>query len=257
MQGGDPLAEDQRQQSVDLPGETRRAEIAVTMFGLVLPTLVTLVYFVGLASAPELTQQIAFGSCKTFQFLLPVIWVCLIRRERIGLPENPLHGVIGGIGFGLVISLAMVALYSLWLKPSGLMDGPAVLVRDKVQGIGVDGVGKYFVMGVFYSLIHSFFEEYYWRWFIFGRLQRWTSLNTAVIVSSLGFMAHHVLVIAAFFGWTNPLTYFFSISVAVGGAVWAILYWRNRNLVAPWLSHLIVDAAIFLIGFLMVRNQLA
>jgi membrane protease YdiL (CAAX protease family) len=63
-------------------------------------------------------------------------------------------------------------------------------------------------------------------------------------------------VIATFFGWTNSLTYFLSISVAVGGAVWAILYRRSGNLVAPWLSHLIVDAAIFLIGFLIVRDQL-
>ena len=251
------MTEDQKQRSVDLHSEMRRAEIAVTVFGLVLPTLVTLVYFVGLASAPELTQQIAYGACKTFQFLLPVIWVCLIRRERIGLPENPLHGLIGGIGFGLVVSLAMVALYSLWLKPSGLMDGPAVFVREKVLRIGVDGVGKYVAMGVFYALVHSFLEEYYWRWFVFGRLQRWTSSIVAVVVSSLGFMAHHVLVIAVFFGWTNPLTYFLSISVAVGGAVWAILYRRSGNLVATWLSHLIIDASIFLIGFLMVRNQLA
>lgn len=250
------MAEDLRQQSVDLPGEMRRAEIAVTIFGLVLPTLVTLVYFVGLASAPAQAQQLAYGSCKTFQFLLPLIWVCLIRRESIRLPDNPLRGVIAGIGFGLVVSLAMLALYSLWLRPSGLLAEPTTKIYDKVQGFGVDGFGKFFLMGVSYSLVHSFLEEYYWRWFVFGRLQRWTSLSAAVVVSSLGFMAHHVFVVAAYFGWTNPLTYFFSISVAVGGGVWAILYRRSGNLVAPWLSHLIVDAAIFLIGFLIVRNQL-
>ncbi len=250
------MDEDQKQQSVAPPSEMRRAEIAVTVFGLVLPTLVTLVYFVGLASAPEQTQQLAYGFCKSFQFLLPLIWVFLIRRERIRLPENPRRGVMAGVSFGLVISLAIVALYSFWLKPSGLMNGATAEVRDKVVGIGVDGVGKYFVMGVFYSVVHSFLEEYYWRWFVFGRLQRWTSLFTAVVVSSLGFMAHHVLVVATFFGWNNPLTYFLSISVAVGGAVWAILYRRSGNLVAPWLSHLIVDAAIFLIGFQIVRNQL-
>jgi membrane protease YdiL (CAAX protease family) len=57
-----------------------------------------------------------------------------------------------------------------------------------------------------------------------------------------------------FFGWENPLTYFLSLSVAVGGAVWALLYYRTDNILGPWVSHLLVDAAIFVVGFDIVRN---
>ncbi len=235
----------------------RRAEIAVTIFGLMLPTFVTLIYFVGLASAAAETQQLAYGLCKAFQFLFPLIWVCIILREPIRLPENPRSGLAAGIGFGLMISLAMVALYFLWLKPRGLLESAGVEVGHKVHGFGVNGVGKFIAMSAGYSLVHAFLEEYYWRWFVFRRMQLWTSLSTAVIVSSLGFMAHHVLVLSVYFGWSNPLTYFFSVSVAVGGAVWAILYHRSGNILAPWLSHLLVDASIFLIGFFMVGSQLA
>ena len=42
---------------------------------------------------------------------------------------------------------------------------------------------------------------------------------------------------------------FFSASVAIGGAVWAWLYDRSGSLLGPWLSHILIDAAIFIIGY--------
>jgi membrane protease YdiL (CAAX protease family) len=74
-------------------------------------------------------------------------------------------------------------------------------------------------------------------------------LGPAIAISSLGFMAHHVLLLGLFFGWVSPLTYLFSMSVMIGGAFWAWLYNRSGNLVAPWLSHALIDAAIFVVGF--------
>ena len=69
-------------------------------------------------------------------------------------------------------------------------------------------------------------------------------------------MAHHVLVLATFFGWTSPATYLFSLAIAVGAAVWAWLYARTDSIYGPWLSHLLVDAGIFLIGYDMVRFEI-
>ncbi len=66
-------------------------------------------------------------------------------------------------------------------------------------------------------------------------------------------MAHHVLVLGRFFGFANWATYLFAACVAVGGAVWAWLYERTGSLVGPWASHLLVDAAIFAVGFDIVR----
>jgi uncharacterized protein len=34
-----------------------------------------------------------------------------------------------------------------------------------------------------------------------------------------------------------------------GGAFWAWLYHRSGNLIAPWLSHALIDAAIFTVGY--------
>jgi membrane protease YdiL (CAAX protease family) len=79
-------------------------------------------------------------------------------------------------------------------------------------------------------------------------------LQTSVLVSSLGFMAHHVIILAMYFGWASWATCLFSLAIAIGGAVWAWLYERSESLVGPWLSHLLVDAAIFVIGYDLARE---
>jgi len=41
--------------------------------------------------------------------------------------------------------------------------------------------------------------------------------------------------------------------VGAGGAFWAWLYHRSGALAGPWLGHLLADAAIFTIGFDLLR----
>ncbi len=62
-------------------------------------------------------------------------------------------------------------------------------------------------------------------------------------------MAHHVILLASYFGWTSPITYVFSGGVAIGGVVWAFLYEYSGSLLGPWLSHALIDAAIFTVGY--------
>ena len=69
----------------------------------------------------------------------------------------------------------------------------------------------------------------------------------ALLLSSLAFMGHHVIVLAHYF--PIGLTVLFSLAVAVGGAAWAWLYHRAGSLAAPWVSHLLIDAAIMVVGY--------
>ena len=130
-------------------------------------------------------------------------------------------------------------------------------IRSKVAGMGIASSGAYAALGLFYALGHSGLEEYYWRWFVYRQLRAVTSFRTALIVSSLGFMAHHVLVLATFFGADSPATYLFSLAVAVGGGIWAAVYERCGSLIGPWVSHALVDAGIFLIGYDLIRETFA
>ena len=45
-----------------------------------------------------------------------------------------------------------------------------------------------------------------------------------------------------------------SLGVAVGGAVWSWAYRRSGSLLGPWLSHILVDTGIMLIGYDLLRG---
>ena len=235
---------------------TRRRDAWAVAFALGLPTLVTLAYFVLAPRFGATVQQTTYVASKCFQFAFPLLWVLAVQRERFGLNRPTSAGVPIGVGFGLVVLVATLALYYALLKTSGLFDDAAAPIREKVGGFGIDSAPKYFAFAVFYAICHSFLEEYYWRWFVFGQLRKLMRLGPAVLLSSVGFMAHHLLVLGIFFGWSSPATWLFSLCVGIGGAAWAVIYDRAGSLVSVWASHLLVDAAIFLVGYDLVKEML-
>lgn len=237
--------------------DSRRAETTVIAGAMLLPTFVTWLYFVALTSAPAALQQSAYLLGKSIQFALPAVWVLWICRERVDWLRPTRAGLLPNVLFGSAVVALMAVIYAFWLKPSGYLApgspaGEAVLA--KVRGFGVDTLGLYVALGAFYSLIHSGLEEYYWRWFVFGRLRRMIPLGSAIVLSSAGFALHHVILLGTYFQWAPLPVAVFSAAVAVGGAVWAWLYQRSGSLFGPWIGHLIIDAGIFLVGYDLVRG---
>ena len=149
----------------------------------------------------------------------------------------------------------MLLLYHLWLKPIGYLtptSAAGLAVAEKIRGFGVKTLSGYIALAAFYSVLHSLLEEYYWRWFVFGRLRRFISLGPAIALASVAFMLHHVVVLGFYFGWLSPAAWVFSLAVGIGGAAWAWIYHRTGTLWGVWLSHALIDAAIFAVGFDLV-----
>jgi uncharacterized protein len=147
----------------------------------------------------------------------------------------------------------MFALYFAALRGSPLLTQTPAKIAAKLALFHAATPARYLLLAVFLSVIHSFLEEYYWRWFVYGQLRKSVPLGPALALSSLAFMGHHVIILAVYFpGRFFSLAVPFSFCIAIGGAVWAWIYEREGNLLAPWLSHLIVDAAIFTLGYSMV-----
>ena len=236
---------------------SKRADLWAVAFALSYPSLLTFVYFVVLAGQDSIWQTASAAVGKVIQFGFPLVWVFWVLRQPLKKPAWKWDGVLLGFAFGLCVAAAMVALYHLGFKPLGWFDAANEQIRGKVAGMGLDKTQRYLALSLFYPICHSLIEEYYWRWFVFGRLKQHVPLAAAITISSLGFMAHHVIVLATFFGWGSLLTYFLSLCVAIGGAAWAWLYARSGSLVGPWISHMLVDAAIFLIGYDVVRSILS
>jgi membrane protease YdiL (CAAX protease family) len=230
-----------------------QARWAALIFALAFPSLVTWAYFVLLANQPAGFQQSVYVVGKTLQFAFPAVWVLLVLKQKVrwSLPQR--RGMPTSIGFGLLVAGAMLLLYAA-LKPAGFFSGPDEMVREKILDLGLNRLWKYASVGIFYALCHSLMEEYYWRWFVFGQMRRLVSFGPAMTISSLGFMAHHIILLAKYFGWDSPSTYIFSLGVAIGGAVWAWIYERTGSLYGPWLSHCLVDATIFILGYDLART---
>ena len=109
------------------------------------------------------------------------------------------------------------------------------MIREKITHLGIATPAKYWAFALFVSVPHAALEEYYRRWFCFGQLRRVCPTWLAVGVSSLAFMSHHVLILHRFLqaGWAPTLL--FSLCVAFGGAVWALVYARRGSLNGPWI----------------------
>ena len=242
----------------DTPALEGGSNVNLTAVGIAMffPTVLTLMYFVLLADFPSGVQQAVYAIGKCVQFAFPLAWVYFFLRTKPRWTWPTPNGVWMGLAFGILVLLAMFGLYFGWLSPAGHLQILEEKALEKVHDLGIDSTWKYAATGVFYSLVHSLLEEYYWRWFVFGQLRKRLSLTTSVVLSSLGFMAHHVILLGTFFGWDSPLGYIFSLAVAIGGVAWALIYEYSRSLFGPWLSHLVVDAAIFLVGYHLVSGGL-
>jgi hypothetical protein len=218
------------------------------------PSLVTWLYFVALTRCPAAMQQTAYSVGKCMQFALPALWVLAARRERPAWPFAGRRGLVAGLGFGAAACVALLLGYHAWLGPAGYLAALGPKIAEKTARFGVTGPAGFLVMGAFYSVVHSLLEEYYWRWFVFGRLRQLLPLWPAILLASLAFMAHHVIVLGTYLGWLSPATWLFSLGVALGGAAWCWIYHTSGSLLGPWISHLLVDAAIFLVGYDLARH---
>lgn len=223
---------------------------------LTFPTLATWLYFVQYAESEAV--KIVYAAVKVAQFCFPVVYVALLERGQARLAPHSASSAhplrlraslaIGAI-VGLSVVAGMAALYFGFFRESPYFAALPEEIHKKLSAANIDSRTGYLFLAFFYVLFHSLLEEYYWRWFVFGRLRYLVAFWPAAVISSLGFMAHHVLVLGKYFGMTSGLTLLLSLAVAVGGMIWAWLYERSGTLWGAWLSHALVDAGIMAVGY--------
>ena len=239
------------QPELSAPLETSRAaHVAALMFCMLLPTAATLLYFVVFSGSPWM-KGIYFGS-KLVQFAFPLAWVLFVQHRRVTLSRPKWSAIGPGLAAGALIVAAGLGAYFGYLKGSPHLERAPELIELKIADMGLADPLMFVLFAVFLSVPHSLLEEYYWRWFVFGQLRRVAPFGVSLVLSSLGFMSHHVIVIHQFLqhGW--GVTLFFSLCVAFGGGVWAWLYERSSSLYGAWVSHLLVDCGIMYIGYDLV-----
>ncbi len=251
---------------------TKLLTVLALLFAMTFPTVAAWSYFLALAGqggGVNPWQQAAYVGGKIVQFTFPLAFVAFLRWQArrthptaadadkdwrdprwLHVQRPHLRGLRPALLFGLAVAALILGVYFGALRGTSLLARTPATVRHKLEEVNMATPPRYAVLAVFVVAAHSLLEEYYWRWFVFGGLRQFLSLGPAMVLSSLAFMAHHVVVLYVYLPgrfWAAALP--FSLAIAVGGGVWAFLYERNGSLWPPWLSHLLIDAAIFVIGW--------
>jgi membrane protease YdiL (CAAX protease family) len=189
-----------------------------------------------------LGQSIYAGS-KLWILALPIIWLKLVDKAQLSLSPPRHGGLMTGAALGILIAAAIFMTY--WLVGARWID--AAQVREAADRNGIGTPVNYFGLILYLALVNSLLEEYVWRWFVFRKCEIVMGSAAAVIASALFFTLHHVIALRAQTNWT--ITLLASLGIFIGGCAWSWCYRRYRSIWPGYVSHLIVDAAVFTIGW--------
>lgn len=220
---------------------SRRRSVAVVLVVALVGHATAAVFYAHIIEQESLRSLVYFGS-KIVVNAIPLVWVFAIRREPLRWPAVTRHALVTGLISGVVIGGSIVALY--YVVFSGRIAADALLAKAGAYG----AVEHFYLFAAFLCIGNSGMEEYYWRWFVYRGLRNFMPVGAAVVVSSLGFTLHHIVVLSAYFPNVGFVV-LLNVGVFVGGCVWALLYEKRRSIVGPWVSHFIVDAAIMVVAY--------
>lgn len=187
-----------------------------------------------------------FALAKAWVLLLPVVWLVLVEKQRISMPKLTTQGLAWGAITGLTIGIVIILAY--YTIGRHLIDPSAF--KSMITKVGLANSYIYLAGAVYWILINSLLEEYVWRWFVVRQCQAIVSSRPAIAIAALAFTAHHIIALQVYFSW--PIVIPASLGVFIGASVWSHLYIKYRSIWPCYLSHAIVDAAIFLIGYLLI-----
>ena len=232
----------------ELQSPRRRRTLGLLILVILAPSLGTLA---ALWWWPGAFGSAIYGFCKLVLYGVPAVvaWRTITRAQLVrGLQAGICPGaILWGIGSGLLIGAVILAGWFGFVR--GQLDLTAL--REVVKANGLDQPVRYWAMAIWLSIGNALLEEFVFRWFVDSRLKQlgiWIGL--AIPISALIFTAHHVLVLMAYF---PPIeTILFSLGVFVGGLLWSWLLRRHASLVPSYLSHILVDLAVFLVGASML-----
>ena len=184
----------------------------------------------------------AYFGLKLLVNVIPLIWFFCVDRQKPRLQSFQSAACFTGFLSGILIASSLVFLYEFVLAKYVKIDG----LYEKASVYGLRD--HFFWFAAFLCVVNSGMEEYYWRWFLFGKFRQLMPVPLATVLSSISFTLHHIVVLSVYIPdlWMVVL---FNLGVFTGGVVWAGLYQKYSNFWAIWLSHLIVDVGIMVIVY--------
>ncbi len=191
--------------------------------------------------------QAVYGGSKVWILLLPLAWLVLVdlKRPEVSSPFNA-RGLWPGAGLGLLIGAIIFGAYLLigaqWIDAEAMR---AVADRN-----GLNEKWRYLALAGYLCVVNSLLEEYVWRWFVFHHCAALVPRWPAVLLAGLLFTVHHIFALGLQFEWR--IATLGSVGVCIGGVTWSWLYLRFGTVWPGWVSHAIVDVAVFAVGWMIL-----
>ncbi len=233
-----------------------RSRSITLAIAILLPSVLAFLNFIILpdhGSAESSIRQIMIPGGKLLQFALPLLCLCWIP-DRNRQAHRPRWGLAVGTAFGAGVGGGIIALYYAVFQYSPLLQEMAAHLFAFLREVDLASREGFLILGIGTAVVHSFLEEYYWRWFVFGSLQR-HSVRMALVLSTIGFTSYHVFLLVHYFPPAIvPVVVPITAAIAVGGWFWGWLYHQTNSLGAVWLSHLLVDAGLVFVEYQMLAR---
>jgi membrane protease YdiL (CAAX protease family) len=190
--------------------------------------------------------QIVYAATKVWIFAFPVIWHLWFDPQPISLSPIRGGGLVPGAISGAVIAIAVFASY--WFVGRHVVN--AAMLRDEAARNGLDQPLRYLISALTLTFVNSLLEEFVWRWFVYRQCERLLPAWPAMIASASMFTLHHLFPLRTQVGWMPSLLA--CGGIFIGGMAWSWLYRRYRSLWPGYVSHVLADAAVFAVGWIML-----
>jgi uncharacterized protein len=196
---------------------------------------------------PGIIGNSVFTAVKIWGIGFPLLWVMKTDRTALRLPKFKIEEIKLGLILGIIMFSAIIlAYFFVGQQAINLAD-----IRAKATEVGITQPGVYLAGCVYWSFINSLVEELTWRGFVVSQCKILFPKTLAVIIAALCFTTHHSI---ALYGYThNWLVVFLgSLGVFLAGVVWAWCYSYYRSIMPGYISHILADLAIAIIGYRLI-----
>ena len=192
--------------------------------------------------APGIIGNSIFTATKVWAVIFPLGWTAKYNSQALRLPKFTLREV--GVGFGLGVLMFAVIISAYFFRQQ--IDLTAI--RAKATEVGITSPSLYLAGCVYWSFINSLVEECTWRGFVVSRCKVLFPNAIAVILAALFFTTHHSI---ALYGYTHSwsIVLLGSLGVFIAGVIWAGVYDRYQSIVPSYISHILADLAIAMVGY--------
>lgn len=199
---------------------------------------------------PGIEGKILSGVSRLWMLGFPMFWTLRVERARPRVRGPRRRGVVVGLASGALILVAILGAYAL---SRDHLDAGAFV--DRARMTGFDRPVPFALVIAYIILANSFLEEYVWRWFVYRQVEAIMPAGLAdgprragaILIAAMLFTIHHVFALSAWVGL--PLVVLGVVGVFLGAVIWSAIYAFERSLWPCYLSHVLADLAIMLVGY--------